>query len=550
MSVNDLIKIYCPKLNYNLMKTPKFFYGWIINETTFCLSHFSNKNISQQFLNQKDQPEILGSSDLNKQYKFQFFIEKNKLKIKTYDFTCDKDRDDEIFSVSNFIDRIIENNEKKRFKEKFESLQNFILKVLIILFQQIFEIFLVFVLIIQFLFKGIFLFFTITSTTSSTEEEREINTPEGFKQETYSNKKINIFSSNFFNLRNMTSFGNQLNSRLNFINKMKLKKLKFHETSFRFFIDLIIGIFITIYCLKNIDQIEGLVFNVLNFFKTYFISHIKWLIDGWPGGLKLNENLSSFLGNMILDSFEIWTNLIELFNLKYIIYLILICGLLGFSFLISMLRDVFGLIIGSFIFIFYVVFSKIYSYQLAGIISFWRFFRGWKFNQLRNRIDIYYYSSSQMILGTILFTLFVFLFPTISVYYFSFAVFRIFLNLIQNLFGIIIESFNIFPIYFFFLKLIKPSSLTNGYYLNYLFKDGNEIHFELKKKLVSYWNIIIFEKDISIFEFNIIEILRKFIKGELLPRVLFVSSSKFKNEIIFEIDHPLFNYFKNQTSIN
>ena len=48
-------------------------------------------------------------------------------------------------------------------------------------------------------------------------------------------------------------------------------------------------------------------------------------------------------------------------------------------------------------------------------------FIGKKWNTLRNRIDSCDYDLDQLLLGTILFTLLTFLFPTVVVYYATFA---------------------------------------------------------------------------------------------------------------------------------
>lgn len=52
---------------------------------------------------------------------------------------------------------------------------------------------------------------------------------------------------------------------------------------------------------------------------------------------------------------------------------------------------------------------------------FFLYFLGKKWNTLRNRIDSCDYDLDQLLLGTILFTLLTFLFPTVVVYYATFA---------------------------------------------------------------------------------------------------------------------------------
>ena len=73
------------------------------------------------------------------------------------------------------------------------------------------------------------------------------------------------------------------------------------------------------------------------------------------------------------------------------------------------------------IFWFYVVAARIYNWQLTILYSLFNLFRGKKRNMLRQRIDSCDYDLDRLLLGTILFTLLIFLFPTILVYYLTFA---------------------------------------------------------------------------------------------------------------------------------
>ncbi|RNC42640.1 DNA-directed RNA polymerase II subunit 3, partial [Trypanosoma cruzi] len=58
--------------------------------------------------------------------------------------------------------------------------------------------------------------------------------------------------------------------------------------------------------------------------------------------------------------------------------------------------------------------------------------RGKKYNPLRRRTDTYDFEVDQMLMGTLLFTVTVFLFPTLAVYYFYFALARGFIWLVQE----------------------------------------------------------------------------------------------------------------------
>ena len=74
--------------------------------------------------------------------------------------------------------------------------------------------------------------------------------------------------------------------------------------------------------------------------------------------------------------------------------------------------------------LFYIISAKLYNWQLNMIISLFHLFRGKKRNVLRNRLDSCDYDVDQLLLGTILFTVLVFLFPTVAVYYLLFTFVR------------------------------------------------------------------------------------------------------------------------------
>ena len=65
-----------------------------------------------------------------------------------------------------------------------------------------------------------------------------------------------------------------------------------------------------------------------------------------------------------------------------------------------------------FVFIF-----RLYSLQVSALASLWRLFRGKKWNVLRQRVDSATYDVNQLFIGTLLFTILLFLLPTTSLFY-------------------------------------------------------------------------------------------------------------------------------------
>eukprot|EP01132_Coremiostelium_polycephalum_P003925 gene3925-4901_t len=191
-------------------------------------------------------------------------------------------------------------------------------------------------------------------------------------------------------------------------------------------------------------------------------SLILWLM-GWPGGFKLNENLDKFLGRLVLYYIDKWNLITATISPHGITFLQIICltGIFGLSFLISVLIDLFD-IFTLHISVFYSVAARFYLLQLVLLNSLWNLFRGVKFNPLRKRIDSCDFDIYQLLLGTLLFTLIFFLFPTTAIYYFFFALFKSGVSFIKGLFALLLHLLKSFPLYNIFLHISNPNFLPGG----------------------------------------------------------------------------------------
>jgi len=96
--------------------------------------------------------------------------------------------------------------------------------------------------------------------------------------------------------------------------------------------------------------------------------------------------------------------------------------------------------------------------------SLFNLFRGKRRNVLRNRIDSWDYDLDQLLLGTILFTLLAFLFPTVLVYYLLFAVGHIGIILTHATLETCLAFMNHFPLFAVMLRLKDPARLPGGIY--------------------------------------------------------------------------------------
>lgn len=167
---------------------------------------------------------------------------------------------------------------------------------------------------------------------------------------------------------------------------------------------------------------------------------IVWLM-GWPAGLKLNSNLDHFLGKLFLQLIYIWTGFIFPMRSIFVVSIRFIAqsGLLGATMITAMFADMLTLSTIH-LYVFYRIATRLYHWQLNVLSSLFNLFRGMfeslflnnrltnlsfvgkKYNVLRDRLDSCDYDLDQLLLGTILFTLLFFLFPTVLVYYVLFVI--------------------------------------------------------------------------------------------------------------------------------
>ena len=86
---------------------------------------------------------------------------------------------------------------------------------------------------------------------------------------------------------------------------------------------------------------------------------------------------------------------------------------------------------------FYLIASRLYRWQLTVLISLFHLFRGKRWNVLRCRLDSATYALDQLLLGTVLFCIMGFCFPTIAAYYALFLACRLTILVIRLPFDVI-----------------------------------------------------------------------------------------------------------------
>ncbi|KAJ1660908.1 pig-Q [Dispira simplex] len=227
--------------------------------------------------------------------------------------------------------------------------------------------------------------------------------------------------------------------------------------------DIFIGLLVRQIILEHAPTITNVIHSRLHYYAvTSLESMIEWLM-GWPAGMKLNPQLDPFLGELFLWLIRLWTELIHPAKpvTLFLVQLIGRCGILGASIQVALLSDYIS-IVTLHIYWFYAVAARIYHWQLSILYSLMNLFRGRRINPLRCRVDSCNYELDQLLLGTILFSLVFFLFPTIAVYYLTFAISRVGIIVIQGALEMIMAALNHFPFFALVLRLLLPRKFPGG----------------------------------------------------------------------------------------
>lgn len=126
----------------------------------------------------------------------------------------------------------------------------------------------------------------------------------------------------------------------------------------------------------------------------------------------------------------------------------------------------------------------------------WRLFIGRKYNPLRQRVDSCDYAQNQLFIGTLGFTVLLFLLPTTLMYYTVFATvsenifehinwkfnlpfqLRLAIFIINGCLGKLRYILNRLPLYTFYLWIRKSPSIAGNLYLKWQKQDGKNVHFD------------------------------------------------------------------------
>ncbi|KAG9237848.1 N-acetylglucosaminyl transferas-like protein component Gpi1 [Amylocarpus encephaloides] len=238
--------------------------------------------------------------------------------------------------------------------------------------------------------------------------------------------------------------------------------------------DVIIGIALGSYIIDNSNWVAELIGDILSLYSIAALQRtISWLMD-WPAGLKLNNELAAFLGDLFLWVIDHWSGLVETLHpfLPHLIWFIGFSSFAGASMPIALFSDLVS-ILTLHIYSFYIASARIFNWQYDILLSLFQLFRGKKHNVLRKRIDSCDYDLDQLLLGTILFTLLFFLLPTVIVFYLTFACSRMAIISLKAVLDTLLACLNHFPLFALMLRIKDSQRLPGG--IRFELKDTQQL---------------------------------------------------------------------------
>lgn len=255
---------------------------------------------------------------------------------------------------------------------------------------------------------------------------------------------------------------------------------------------------------------------------------IEWVKEGRPGGIKLSIPLSNALGSLFLFYIEKWAIIVLQFShfSPYILWTTNFVASLGLSASIALLHD-FMYFFNMHIYWLYSGMTRLYNVQLKFVFSLWLLFRGKKKNVLKNRIDSCRYDVDQLLFGTLLFTAFILLLPTMLMYYIYFVTVMLLVLVLRAVFELLINILFNFPVYAFILNI--TGCLNGGSYIETMeFKNeySKSVYFRLKSKSLKMHFIF------SGLKGSTKSIISKFEIKKLLNNIIF--GERWKNKSLFE----------------
>uniref|UniRef100_S4RBM8 Phosphatidylinositol glycan anchor biosynthesis class Q n=1 Tax=Petromyzon marinus TaxID=7757 RepID=S4RBM8_PETMA len=238
-------------------------------------------------------------------------------------------------------------------------------------------------------------------------------------------------------------------------------------------------------------DLKTLAFNSRTNVASELRSLLQWLM-GVPAGLKLNNALDQTLGRFFLYHIHLWLSYLSVLAplVRPVLWHAGLSACLGASILLSVASDILSLLTFH-IYCFYVYAARLYKLMVYGLTSLWRLFRGKKWNVLRRRVDSCSYDVDQLFLGTLLFTILLFLLPTVALYYLVFSLLRLAVVVVQGALHQLVELINSVPTFALGLRICRGYRLADGITMEVLEQNSSRIlHLDMQIQPLSLTSVL------------------------------------------------------------
>ncbi|KAH3671925.1 hypothetical protein OGAPHI_000111 [Ogataea philodendri] len=283
--------------------------------------------------------------------------------------------------------------------------------------------------------------------------------------------------------------------------------IKLYNTLWLILNDLLLGIITSTLLSKYHDQLHIGINSTIIGFESFLVNLIHWLMNS-PAGFKLNNELAEFFGELIMWVLDFWNEFVLQYftrNSSTVLKLVTVLTRFGgFNLLIATILDCLS-IVTFHLHCFYFSSTRVFNWQSHILRSLFRLFYGKKYNILRNRIDSNNYEFDQLLFGIIIFTLLVYLLPTVVAFYLSFVSGRIVGMLITTALEFVLVTLNHLPIVALLLKAKHKERLPGGIVFEYESNGSDAFCFKLMARPLSLKEI--FNSHIkSMLNFNLINL--------------------------------------------
>ncbi|XP_030745384.1 phosphatidylinositol N-acetylglucosaminyltransferase subunit GPI1 [Sitophilus oryzae] len=286
-----------------------------------------------------------------------------------------------------------------------------------------------------------------------------------------------ILSYTYTSCRNIDEF-------VNILRNQEVISLKIYNKIVAKIIDIILGCAFIYFCLKYkyaiVTKFEQITEDLVSLLRNLLI-----YLMGSPIGLKLNYAFNHSLARFFFYHINLWRVFLEAIqpHLEANFKILLIPGIFGISYQIALLCDIIS-VTTFHIYCIYVYAARLFHLQIRGLSTLWRLFIGRKFNPLRGRVDSCEYSSNQLFIGTLAFTILLFLLPTTTLYYTVFVTFRLVTVIVIGVLKRVTKLISNIPLYLTLLWVFGCPSMAGSVLVSYKHSTGSK-NMRADLKLVS-----------------------------------------------------------------